>query len=55
MISFFMARQDYFTHFVQSQSLGGTKTGDPQEKPPGAPASRTWLVLRNKFYFSEIH
>ena len=29
-----MARQDYFTHFEPSQSLGGAKTGDPWEKPP---------------------
>ena len=26
-----MARQDYFTHFEPSQSLGGVKTGDPRE------------------------
>ena len=30
----FTARQDYFTHFELSQSSGGEKTGDPQEKPP---------------------
>ena len=24
----FMARQDYFTHFEPSQSIGGAKTGD---------------------------
>ena len=30
----FMARQDYFTHFKPSQSLGGAKTGKPWEKPP---------------------
>ena len=29
-----MARQDYFIHFEPCQSLGGAKTGDPQEKPP---------------------
>ena len=28
------ASQDYFTHFEQSQSLDGIKTGDPREKPP---------------------
>ena len=33
----FMACQDYFTHFEPSQSLGGMKTGDPQEKPPDHP------------------
>ena len=35
----FMACQDYFTHFEQSQSQGGAKIGDPRP-----PASRTWLV-----------
>ena len=25
-------------------SVGGAKTGEPREKPPGTPASRTWLV-----------
>ena len=29
----FTAHQHYFTHFETSQSLGGTKTGDPREKP----------------------
>ena len=29
-----MARQDYFTHFEPSQSLGVAKTGDPREKTP---------------------
>ena len=28
----FTARQDYFTHFEPSQSLGGAKTGGPREK-----------------------
>ena len=28
----FTTRQDYFTHFEQSQSLGGAKTGDCREK-----------------------
>ena len=28
----FMAHQDFFTHFGQSQSLDGAKTGDPREK-----------------------
>ena len=27
------SRQDYFTHFERSQSLGGAKKGDPREKP----------------------
>ena len=30
----FTAREDNFTHFEPSQSKGGAKTGDPQEKPP---------------------
>ena len=33
----FTARQDYFTQFEPSQSLGGAKTGDPQEKPSNHP------------------
>ena len=33
----FMAHQDYFTYFEQSQSIGGAKTGDPREKPPDRP------------------
>ena len=27
-----MARQDYFTHFERSQTLGGAKMGDPRKK-----------------------
>ena len=27
-----MARQDYFTHFEPSQSIGRAKLGDPREK-----------------------
>ena len=27
----FTPRQDYFTHFEPSQSLGGAKTGDPRQ------------------------
>ena len=31
--------------FIYFYSVGGAKTGDPpQEKTPGTPASRTWLV-----------
>ena len=33
----FTARQDYFTHFEPSQSVGGAKTGDLREKPPDHP------------------
>ena len=36
--------QDYFSSYEMGQSVGGAKTGDPREKPPGTPASRTWLV-----------
>ena len=35
-ISFYLG-QDHFTHFEPSQSVGGTKTGDPREKPPDHP------------------
>ena len=27
-----------------NQYVGGAKTGEPREKPPDTPASRTWLV-----------
>ena len=37
--------QDYFSSYETGQSVGGAKTGEPREKPPGTPASRTWLVL----------
>ena len=36
--------QDYFSSYEMGQSVGGAKTGGPREKPPGTPASRTWLV-----------
>ena len=36
--------QDYFSSYETGQSVGGAKTGVPGEKPPGTPASRTWLV-----------
>ena len=36
--------QDYFSSYETGQSVGGAKTGEPLEKPPDAPASRTWLV-----------
>ena len=35
--------QDYFSSYETGQSVGGAKTGEPREKPPGTPASRTWL------------
>ena len=31
-------------HMRRCQSVGGAKTGEPREKPPDTPASRTWLV-----------
>ena len=31
-------------HLKRCQSVGGAKTGEPREKPPDTPASRTWLV-----------
>ena len=36
--------QDYFSSYETGESVGGAKTGEPREKPPGTPASRTWLV-----------
>ena len=36
--------QDYFSSYETGQSVGGAKTGEPREKPPNTPASRTWLV-----------
>ena len=39
----FTAHQDNFTHFLQSQSLGGAKRGDPQEKPSDHPQAELGL------------
>ena len=39
----FTARQDYLTHFEPSQSLGGSKTGDPREKTPDYPQEELGL------------
>ena len=36
--------QDYFSSYETGQLVGGAKIGEPREKPPGTPASRTWLV-----------
>ena len=36
--------QDYFSSYEAGQSVGGAKTGEPREKSPDTPASRTWLV-----------
>ena len=30
--------------YETGQSVGGAKTGEPREKQPGTPASRTWHV-----------
>ena len=40
--------QDYLSSYEMGQSVGGAKTGVPREKPPGTPASRTWLVSRGQ-------
>ena len=36
--------QDYFISYESIQSESGTKTGEPQDKTSGTPASRTWPV-----------
>ena len=36
--------QDYFSSCETGQSVGWAKTGEPREKPPDTPASRSWLV-----------
>ena len=40
----FTARQDYFTHFELSQSIGGAKMGHPREKPPDHPQAELGLT-----------
>ena len=40
--------QDYFSSYETGQSVGGAKMGEPREKPPDTPASRTWLVSRGQ-------
>ena len=35
---------NHISTYETGQSVGGAKTGVPREKPPGTPASRTWLV-----------
>ena len=37
--------QDYFSLYETGQSVGGRKRENPEKKPPGTPASRTWLSL----------
>ena len=36
--------QYQFSSHETVQSVGGAKTGEPREKPPGTPASKSWLV-----------
>ena len=36
--------QDYFRLYETGHSVGGGKSEEPREKPPGTSASRTWLV-----------
>ena len=42
-----MAHQDYLTHFEPSQSLGGAKMEDSQEKPPDHPQAELGLPFPN--------
>ena len=44
LFSFKHPFQDYFSSYETDKSVGGAKTGESHEKPPGAPTSRTWLV-----------
>ena len=44
LIQFKRPSQDYFSSYETGQSVGGAKTGEPREKPPDIPTSRTWLV-----------
>ena len=44
LFNFLCPFQDYFSSYETGQSVGGAKTGEPREKPPDTPASRTWLV-----------
>ena len=39
-----MSLSSFFTHIEINQSVGGSKTGVPGEKPPDTLASRTWFV-----------
>ena len=44
IISVLRPFQDYFSSYETGTPVGGAKTGEPREKTPGTPASRTWLV-----------
>ena len=46
--------QVYFSSYETGQSVGGVKTGEPREKPPGTPASRIWLVSRMAKHSGEM-
>ena len=41
---FFIQFNVPFSSYGTGQSVGGAKTGELREKPPGTSASRTWLV-----------
>ena len=41
----FTPRQDYFTNSEPGQSLGGAKTGDPQEKSPDHPQAELSKII----------
>ena len=40
--------QDHFSSYEMGQSVGGAKMGEPREKTPDTPVSRTWLVSRGQ-------
>ena len=44
--SVLLPMEDFFSSYEMGQSVGGRKRENPQENPPGTPASRTWLVSR---------
>ena len=43
-IQFYVPFKIIFSSYETGQLVGGAKKGESQEKPPGTPASRTWLV-----------
>ena len=45
---FFRFSLTSLSRYETGQSVGGAKTGEPREKPPDTPASRTWLVSIGK-------
>ena len=44
LFSFTSLSRLFHGSYETGQSVGGAKTGEPREKTPGTPASRTWLV-----------